>query len=290
MLDLHNRRPGRAANTSRSLCLQRPGRKHAPNLPLLHRPRKDNGNQHIIPQWIKHRKTLNSNKAGWPKTKQSQRVSSSVFTSVNKDGLHVLELTTDHAWHSVIGRHLPLAWFGAQLLDLLFLSAVKQWSLLCGHQQHLVTVFHLNHTWRLFQQQDGVTHTLLKNTNTPVLPSYHLSKQVHTGELFYHLNQSESMRALICPVVSPGPGPEMRKPHVPYRLQRTVSSHWRSTSKMWWNPYGGQLHQNVATRDTEKKRKILWIKCTLLSSSVFSPFYCLVLLTWHLFMAVCDWL
>lgn len=70
MLDLHNRRPGRAANTSRSLCLQRPGRKHAPNLPLLHRPRKDNGNQHIIPQWIKHRKTLNSNKAGWPKNNQ----------------------------------------------------------------------------------------------------------------------------------------------------------------------------------------------------------------------------
>lgn len=110
----------------------------------------------------------------------SQRVSSSVFTSMNKDGLHVLELTTDHAWHSVIGRHLPLARFGAQLLDLLFLSAVKQWSLLCGHQQHLVTVFHLNHTWRLFQQQDGVTHTLLKHTNTPVLPSYHLSKQVNS--------------------------------------------------------------------------------------------------------------
>lgn len=39
-LDLHNRRPGRAANTSRSLCLQRPGRKHAPNLPLLHRTRE----------------------------------------------------------------------------------------------------------------------------------------------------------------------------------------------------------------------------------------------------------
>lgn len=95
-----------------------------------------------------------------------------------------------------------------------------------------------------------------KHTNgCQSLPSYHVSKQVHTGELFCHLNQSDSMHALICPVVSPGPGPEMRKPHVPYHLQRTVSSHWCSTSKMWWNPYGGQLHQTVATTDTKKKRK-----------------------------------
>lgn len=71
--------------------------------------------------------------------------------------------------------HLPLARFGTQLLDLLFLSAVKQWSLLCGHQQHLVAVFHLNHTRRLLQQQNGVTHTLLMNTNTPPAVRSHLA-------------------------------------------------------------------------------------------------------------------
>lgn len=37
--DLHNLSPGRAANTWRSLCLHRAGRKHAPNRPLL--PPKD---------------------------------------------------------------------------------------------------------------------------------------------------------------------------------------------------------------------------------------------------------
>lgn len=71
--------------------------------------------------------------------------------------------------------------------------------MLCGHQQHLVTVFHLNHTWRLFQQQDGVTHTLLVNTNAPPAVRSYLATtypQVHTGELFYHRNHSESMHAL----------------------------------------------------------------------------------------------
>lgn len=75
----------------------------------------------------------------------------------------------------MIGTHLPLARFGAQLLALLYLSAVKQWSLLCGHQQHLVTVFHLNHTRRLFQQQDGVTHALLMDTNTPMAVKSYLA-------------------------------------------------------------------------------------------------------------------
>lgn len=58
------------------------------------------------------------------------------------------------------------------------------------------------------------------------------------------------------PVDSPGPGPAMRKPRVPYRPQRTVSSHWCSMSKMWWNPCGGQRHQNVATTDTEREHLI----------------------------------
>lgn len=35
MSDLHSLSPGRAANTWRSLCLQRAGRKQAPNRPLL---------------------------------------------------------------------------------------------------------------------------------------------------------------------------------------------------------------------------------------------------------------
>lgn len=41
---------------------------------------------------------------------------------------------------------VPLAWPGAELLDFLSLSEVQQRSVLCRHQQHLVTVVHLHHT------------------------------------------------------------------------------------------------------------------------------------------------
>lgn len=129
MLDLHSRRPGRAANTSRSLCLQRPGRKHAPNLPLLYTPPKDNRNQH-------------STKNKTPKDTQEEQSR----LHFNKERWAACVRTDTQIMRDILQTHLPLARFGAQLLDLLFLSAEKQGSLLRGHQQYLVTVFHLNHT------------------------------------------------------------------------------------------------------------------------------------------------
>lgn len=68
--------------------------------------------------------------------------------------------------HHGARRCVPLAWLGAQLQGFLCLCAVQEGSLLRGHQQHLVTVLHLNHTRGLLQQQDRLTHPLHTHTQS----------------------------------------------------------------------------------------------------------------------------
>lgn len=101
-----------------------------------------------------------------------------------------------------------------------------------------------------------MTHTLFVNTNTPpVAKSSRANPHPNTLTRVNSFTVLTNQWAFVRPVVSPGPGPATRKPHVPYRLQRKVSSHWCSTSKTWWNPCGGQLRQNVATRDPERGKE-----------------------------------
>lgn len=107
MLDLHSRRPGRAANTSRSLCLQRAGRKHAPNLPLLRGAQSRRAT--ITAQATQDRKTLirkearkEGRKGGSRQAKPQQRASPQRtsalgFRPAPKDGLTVGEAPRRHS-------------------------------------------------------------------------------------------------------------------------------------------------------------------------------------------------